>query len=382
MTEFAKAYDREAALRFPLLPSAHDLTVWRYIFDWTVAGEALHCTPGDLVLEFGSGTSYASEFLNRVGYRTVALDLDLEMLSLARERMGLDSRLTPQRASYATGDGQRLPFADASFDGVICLNALHHMPDYTAALSEIRRILKPGARATFSEPGSRHADSPESRLAREQFGAVEKSVFLDEIYRIARNSGFETMYVKPQVYPDMVQLDYGKLNRYRFNLSTASYTRPDQIARFLEESHSVFILQMPGQSARTSRRPGALRASISVGALPAQARPGQEIAVHAVVTNTGDTLWLAQPRELGGFVTLGVKLCQADGRLLSDSLGRTPLDHDVAAGEKIEVACVFSLPKAISSDNYLLRIDMVDEQVAWFEQHSSPVVEHRFSVLA
>ena len=381
MTEFAKSYTREAALRFPLLPGAGGVA-WRYIFDWAVAGEALHCAPGDLVLEFGSGTSYASELLNRVGYRTVALDLDVEMLTFARERMGLDSRLIPAWASYTAGDGQRLPFADASFDGVICLNALHHMPDYTAALSEIRRIVKPGARAVFSEPGSRHADSPESRLAREQFDAIERSIFLDEIHRMARSIGFETMYVKPQVYADMVQLDYGKLNRYRFNLSTAPYTRPDQIARFLEDSHSVFILQAPGQRPRTSQRPGVLRAAISVAPLPAQVRPGQEIAVHAVVTNTGDTLWLAKPRELGGFVTLGVKLCQADGRLLSDSLGRTLLEHDVAVGQKIEARSVFSLPSTFLSGNYLLRIDMVDEQVAGFDQHGSPGVEHRFLVPA
>jgi ubiquinone/menaquinone biosynthesis C-methylase UbiE len=381
MIEFAKAYGRAAALRFPFLPSAHDVTIWRYMFYWAVAGEALHCAPGDLVLEFGSGTSYASELLNRVGYRTVALDVDFEMLSFARERMDLDSRLTPHWASYATGDGQRLPFADASFDGVICLNALHHMPDYAAALSEIRRIVKPGARAVFSEPGSRHADSPESCLAREQFGAVERNIFLDEIYHIARNVGFETMYLKPHVSPELVQLDYRKLNLYRFNLSIAPYTRPDQIAHFLQSSHSVFILQSPGQRACTSRRPGVLSADISVGALPARVSPGQEIAVHAVVTNTGDTLWLAKPRELGGYVTLGVKLCQADGRLLSDSLGRTLLAHDVAVGEKIEVISVFSLPHTFLSGDYLLRIDMVDEQVAWFQQHSSPVVEHRFSVL-
>jgi protein-L-isoaspartate O-methyltransferase len=92
----AHGYTREGALRFPLSHSTHE-TAWRYLFDWAIAGEALHCAPGDLVMEFGAGPCYASELLNRLGYRTVALDLDPQILSYGRERMTLDQRLEPRR---------------------------------------------------------------------------------------------------------------------------------------------------------------------------------------------------------------------------------------------------------------------------------------------
>ena len=42
---------------------------------------------------------------------------------------------------------QSLPFPDASFDVVYCIAALHHLPDEASrlqALSEMRRVLKPG----------------------------------------------------------------------------------------------------------------------------------------------------------------------------------------------------------------------------------------------
>jgi SAM-dependent methyltransferase len=99
------------------MPGAHG-TAWRYMFDWAVAGQALNCVPGDRVLEFGSGPSYASEFFNRLGYRTVALDLEPEILSFGHARLLLDQRLEPGDSHYVAGDGLRLPFGDAAFDGV------------------------------------------------------------------------------------------------------------------------------------------------------------------------------------------------------------------------------------------------------------------------
>jgi ubiquinone/menaquinone biosynthesis C-methylase UbiE len=377
MVEIAKTYDRQGVLRFPLMPGAQE-TAWRYMFDWTVAGEALHCAPGDRVLEFGSGPSFASELFNRLGYHTVALDLDPDILVFAQERLTLDRRLDPERAHFVAGDGQRLPFGDATFDGVICLNALHHMPDYGAALSEIRRILRPGCRAVFSEPGSEHSQSPLSQLATQQYGAVEKSIVLEEILRLACAAGFEELLLKPYVYPHLVELDYRQLSPFRLNLASARFTRPYEIADFMEKSHAIFCLTTPGQRPLTSARPGQLCAQIVIDGLPHAMIPGQSVAVCATIRNTGDTLWLSAPREFGGHVTMGVKLCAADGRLITDMLGRTLLPRDLPPGEEVEVHIAFHLPEALPPGQYRLRFDLVDEQVAWFEELGSAVAEHTF----
>jgi ubiquinone/menaquinone biosynthesis C-methylase UbiE len=377
--EPAKSYDRLGALRFPLLPH-HRETAWRYLFDWAIAGEALNCVPGDLVLEFASGPGYASEFLNRLGYDTVAIDLNPEILAFAQERLTLDQRLDPAWASFLAGDGQRLPFADSTFEGVICLNALHHMPDYAAALGEIRRILRAGGRAVFSEPGSLHADSPEARHAIEQYSAVEKSIVLDEICSIAHQVGFERMILKPYVYPCFVDLDYQSLDTYRLNLSWQPYTRPDQVACFLEQTHAIFVLTVPGDRPVTSLRPNLLHAEIALSKLPTRIGLDQQLKLYAKIRNTGDTLWFGAPRRSGGHVTFGARLYLPDGQLLSDALGRTALPHDVPPGEQIEVQASFRLPETVGPGDYVLRFDMVDEQIAWFEEFGSPVVECRFSI--
>ncbi len=62
----------------------------------------------------------------------------------AEEYVGMD--IAPSPATTAVGDAQRLPFAAASFDTVFCSQVLEHVPEPWLALSEFRRVLRPGGR--------------------------------------------------------------------------------------------------------------------------------------------------------------------------------------------------------------------------------------------
>lgn len=50
------------------------------------------------------------------------------------------------------GDGQRLPFADKSFDSVICNQVLEHVPEPSLLISEIQRVLRPGGVLFLTTP--------------------------------------------------------------------------------------------------------------------------------------------------------------------------------------------------------------------------------------
>jgi SAM-dependent methyltransferase len=52
------------------------------------------------------------------------------------------------------GDVTAMPFADESFDLIVCLHVLEHVPDDRAAIAELFRVLRPGGRALIQVPPS------------------------------------------------------------------------------------------------------------------------------------------------------------------------------------------------------------------------------------
>jgi ubiquinone/menaquinone biosynthesis C-methylase UbiE len=113
--------------------------------------EALDPRPAETVLEVGPGTGYYSLDVARwVGPSGTLhlLDLQQEMLDHTMRRAraaGLDN-LEPRQ-----GDARELPYADAMFDAGLLVAVLGEIPDQARALSEFRRVLKPGGRLVVGE---------------------------------------------------------------------------------------------------------------------------------------------------------------------------------------------------------------------------------------
>ena len=109
--------------------------------------EKLRLRPGARVLDLGCGEGRHAHGLHLRGdVEVIGLDMDLASIRKAREGLGM---LPPRETgapltAFLAGDATRLPFADDQFDAVICSEVLEHLPDYRAALREIRRVLRPG----------------------------------------------------------------------------------------------------------------------------------------------------------------------------------------------------------------------------------------------
>jgi 2-polyprenyl-6-hydroxyphenyl methylase/3-demethylubiquinone-9 3-methyltransferase len=81
-----------------------------------------------------------AEAIARRGARVTGIDPAREALAAARAHAameGLDIR-------YDEGSGEALPYADASFDAVVCVDVLEHVSDLDAVLTEVARVLRPG----------------------------------------------------------------------------------------------------------------------------------------------------------------------------------------------------------------------------------------------
>src|SRR5262249_12850860 len=99
------------------------------------------------VLDYGCGHGMAAVVLARRGARVTAFDPPARYVAEAAAR----ARANGVRVDFLQANGERLPFADASFDRVWGNAVLHHL-DLDAAALELRRVLRPGGIAVFCEP--------------------------------------------------------------------------------------------------------------------------------------------------------------------------------------------------------------------------------------
>lgn len=99
-------------------------------------------------LEVGFGTGLNARHYPR-DVDLVVIDDNPGMSDLALSRLQRAGRT----AQYAVLSGERLPFADASFDTVVVTFTLCSIPDVMAAIHEMKRVLAPGGQLLFLEHG-------------------------------------------------------------------------------------------------------------------------------------------------------------------------------------------------------------------------------------
>jgi SAM-dependent methyltransferase len=98
--------------------------------------KALKGAPGTRLADIGGGTGNYSLALKARGWRPVVIDRSSAMLARASAK-GLQT---------IEADAQRLPLGDQTFDAAMMISMLHHVEDRGAALTEARRMLRPGGR--------------------------------------------------------------------------------------------------------------------------------------------------------------------------------------------------------------------------------------------
>jgi len=94
------------------------------------------------VLDLGTGTGGLLPMLGEYAGRVIAVDASRAMLERARDR-DEDEGARGRAADFVRADGERLPFPDASMDGVVANMILHHLARPEAVLREIARVVRP-----------------------------------------------------------------------------------------------------------------------------------------------------------------------------------------------------------------------------------------------
>jgi ubiquinone/menaquinone biosynthesis C-methylase UbiE len=104
--------------------------------------------PGGRILDLGCGGGHVSYRAAPHARQVVACDLTPDMLALVKQtagERGLENIVVELAAA------ERLPFADESFDIVLCRYSAHHWDNLEAGLREARRVLKRAGGALFAD---------------------------------------------------------------------------------------------------------------------------------------------------------------------------------------------------------------------------------------
>jgi 2-polyprenyl-3-methyl-5-hydroxy-6-metoxy-1,4-benzoquinol methylase len=157
-------------LRFP----------WSLYHGPIVAGlaETVRNSPGPEILNIGSGPFYELDRIDATGRRFTICDIDERSVELAKSLHG--SKLV--RADVIAADTP-LPYADGTFDGVVSMDVIEHVPDPGVWLRDAVRVLRPGGQLWLTTPN----------YASTSLKVIEGSV----LEAIARVQGFSRKHLHP-----------------------------------------------------------------------------------------------------------------------------------------------------------------------------------------
>ena len=159
------------------------LAAWRLPIDW------LNIPPGGIALDVGSGPGSVTASLARAaGPDGLALGVDISEPMLAR---AVRAEAGPQ-VGFLRADAQRLPLRDQTVDAAVSIAVLQLIPDPTATLSEIARVLRPGARLALMVPTAGRSAQLWKRLPNVGAHAFDD----DEIGDILEDNGFTSVRTK------------------------------------------------------------------------------------------------------------------------------------------------------------------------------------------
>jgi SAM-dependent methyltransferase len=157
---------------------------------------------GHSVLDVGCGPGESAfGMIERVpGLRVTGLDLSASMIRIAKIRQRFDR--AGDGVVFERGNAMALPYADASFDAVTGHSFLYLVPDATRVLTEVARVLKPGAKCVFLEPA---ASAGSALLPRD----------------IVKRAPREPRFVMSMALWRLVSRGYGRFDTHRFEKAFA-----------------------------------------------------------------------------------------------------------------------------------------------------------------
>ena len=352
-----------------------DAETHRHFCDFANIAVTLGLPAGSRILDVGCGSGWLSEYFARLGYQMKGIDISQTLVEMSRDRVACLSydvdHETALRCSFEVHDIEMAPLPE-QFDAVLCYDSLHHFEDEGAVMRHIAAML-PVSGVLFILEGERpplgSATEEELYGVMCEYGTLESPFDYGHLRQLLDEHGFAVIgdyaSVNGLFERDIIKDDLLPLKGIPINYHYLACKK--------------VVDGAPASTVPDSRRPGLLRARIALtaGKLDPIA-PGQALDIELEIENTGDTLWLAGRETRTGVVMPGVRIHDDAGTLVSEFHGEPPLPRAVGPGETVRLKIEHNAPRR--SGRYILKVDLVDQQVCWFEDVGSEPLTIGFEV--
>lgn len=117
----------------------------------------------------------------------------------------------------------------------------------------------------------------------------------------------------------------------------------------------------------------AFRAEIRATNYPTRLRPGEVATIRVAVRNASPRAWLVRERAVAPFqINVGNHWLDSSGKVIVNDDGRATLLQDLLPGHEAEFSFTINAPK--SAGQYILELDVLQENVSWFGLKGSPTL--------
>jgi SAM-dependent methyltransferase len=331
---------------------------------------ALALPAGSRILDVGCGSGWLCEYFARLGYQVTGIDVSPELIRIANERVqklpfGLDEK-SAVSCEFLLHDIEHAPLEE-NFDAITLYDSLHHFEDEHAVLENIGQMLDYGGVLFVAEGEMPPEGSPtesELREVMEEFETLEAPFTREYLHAVLQQHGFAIAgdFTAVTGFVDRDNLEGNGVNFVEtpsFNYLLCKKTDPKQM--------------------RDSRAPGKLRADLALTSKWTKSiSPDGKIEFDISAKNVGDTLWLVSNAPLRGRVRLGVKMLNGAGEVIEEIHGWPRLQRAMAPDEKTELRVSLNAPT--KPGEYSLKVDLVDQDICWFEENGSTPLLLSFEV--
>src|SRR6516165_12473430 len=125
---------------------------WLTVEEQDMFLEWLDLSPGKTLLDVACGSGGPTlRMAAKTGCSAVGIDLHEQAISIAKS-LASQHNLTDLAEFRVVNASDPLPFPDARFDAITCVDAINHIPNRLSVLAQWARLLKPGGRLLFTDP--------------------------------------------------------------------------------------------------------------------------------------------------------------------------------------------------------------------------------------